>query len=173
MSDDSARAHAEQVATLLGLDCSEYTSRLYQSVLLLDDITDRELAGWDCRANPVGRLAAVEKLLSWAFRWERGRVDGQTFEPPGFLWHGAELDNEAHREVFGTDAPGWEEWLTWWDRYEKALSFRVLDLVAGRPSSLRECFEMWGPYVVPLWSSEAVRRSSFVPRDRWKGCDSS
>lgn len=172
MSEDSARAHAERVAALLSLDFSDYTSRLYQSVLQLDRVTERELVGWDWD-NPRGRLSAVEALLSWAFRWEPGRVDDRTFEPPGFLWSAAEVDNEAHRETFGTDAPGWEEWLTWWNRYEKALSFRVLDLVAGRPSSLCECFEMWGHYFVPVWSSEAVRRSSFVPRDRWKGCDSS
>lgn len=137
-------------------DLSTLPGRLLASVIGLDELVERELFGWEILDDSTARLRGVKSLLCAAFSPSSFPGSyGECFESPLSLSVEATDINLESLEATRRIAQGWETWHFWWNRYEEALAYRVLDIVAGTPSTLRDRFEM-SPHVA---SSTSVRPS--------------
>lgn len=137
--------------------------RLLASVIGLDELIERELFGWEILDDSTARLRATKSLLCAAFSPDSFSGSyGESFESPVALSVEASDINLESIESTRRIAPGWERWLYWWQQYEEALAYRVLDLVAGIPGTLRDRFEASGPVIRPLSSSPARRLGGFT-----------
>lgn len=126
-------------------DLDSLPERLLASVIGLDELVERDLLACELLDAPTPRLRAVKSLLAAAFAGESFPGSyGEAFESPAVLEAIASDVNLAYVEATQRNAPGWEEWLLWYQRYEDSLAYFVLDLVTGTPTSLRERFEMFG-----------------------------
>ena len=123
-------------------DLSSLPGRLLASVIGLDELVERELFGWEILDDSSARLRAKKSILCAALSPDSFSGSyGESFESPVALSVEASEVNLSSVEATRRYAPGWEVWLFWWERYEVALSYRVVDLVAGIPGTLRERFE--------------------------------
>lgn len=137
--------------------------RLLASVIGLDELVERQLFGWEILDDSTARLRVAKSLLCAAFSSDTFAGSyGESFESPVALSVEASDINLESIENTRRFAPGWERWLFWWQEYEEALAYRVLDLVAGIPGTLRDRFEASGPVIRPLSSSPARRLRGFT-----------